>query len=276
MAKALKDYWIAAVLICLGFDAQADSRPPERYTLLSRSNPSHMDVTLDRSQWQWVRNKRELILGTSAPDYPPFDLTLTGRDYEGFTADYVGILGRVLDLPVKVLRFASRDEAILALNQGEIDLLGSANGYEAASSGIALSTPYAVDQPVLVTRTGETRPLNGDLNGLRLSMAYHYLPPDVIAALYPKARLQTFSSFQSAINAVAFNQADVFLGDTISTHYVINKGYLNNVQMANFGKHEANGFSFAVHAANTVLLDSKAFPWKNVSPSPSAGAPAAT
>jgi two-component system sensor histidine kinase EvgS len=255
MAKALKDYWIAAVLICLGLDAQADSRPPERYTLLSRSNPSHMDVTLDRSQWQWVRNKRELILGTSAPDYPPFDLTLTGRDYEGFTADYVGILGRVLDLPVKVLRFASRDEAILALNQGEIDLLGSANGYEAASSGIALSTPYAVDQPVLVTRTGETRPLNGDLNGLRLSMAYHYLPPDVIAALYPKARLQTFSSFQSAINAVAFNQADVFLGDTISTHYVINKGYLNNVQMANFGKHEANGFSFAVHAANTVLLD---------------------
>ncbi|WP_285349982.1 transporter substrate-binding domain-containing protein [Pseudomonas sp. ME-P-057] len=255
MAKALKDYWIAAVLICLGLDAQADSRPPERYTLLSRSNPSHMDVTLDRSQWQWVRNKRELILGTSAPDYPPFDLTLTGRDYEGFTADYVGILGRVLDLPVKVLRFASRDEAILALNQGEIDLLGSANGYEAASSGIALSTPYAVDQPVLVTRTGETRPLNGDLNGLRLSMAYHYLPPDVIAALYPKARLQTFSSFQSAINAVAFNQADVFLGDTISTHYVINKGYLNNVQMANFGKHEANGFSFAVHASNTVLLD---------------------
>jgi two-component system sensor histidine kinase EvgS len=255
MPKGLKDYWIAAVFICLCFDTKADTTAAERYSLLSRSNPAHMDVTLDRAQWQWVRNKRELILGTSAPDYPPFDMTLTGHDYEGFTADYVGILGRALDLPVKVLRFATRDLAMQALSDGEIDLLGSANGYEAASQDIRLSTPYAVDQPVLVTRAGETRPLNGDLNGLRLSMVYHYLPPDEISALYPKARLQTFASFQSAINAVAFNQADVFLGDTISTHYVINKGYLNNIQMANFGKHEANGFSFAVTASNAVLLD---------------------
>jgi len=214
-----------------------------------------MDVALDRTQWQWVRNKRELVLGTSAPDYPPFDMTLTGRDYEGFTADYAGILSRALDLPVRVLRYSSRDEAIDALLSGEVDVLGSANGYEAAGTDIRLSLPYAVDQPVLVTRTGETRSLNDGLDGLRLSMVYHYLPSEQISALYPKARLQTFPSFQSAINAVAFNQADVFLGDAISTHYLISKGYLNNVQMANFGQHEPNGFSFAVKADNTVLLD---------------------
>ena len=255
MSKGIKDYWIAAVLVCLSITPQAQSVAAERYTLLSRSNPAHMDVTLDRTQWQWVRNKRELVLGTSAPDYPPFDMTLTGHDYEGFTADYVGILGRALDLPVRVLRYGSRDLAIQALSNGEIDLLGSANGYEAAAQNITLSLPYAVDQPVLVTRVGESRPLTEGLNALRLSMAYHYLPPEEIAALYPKARLQTFPSFQSAINAVAFNQADVFLGDAISTHYVINKGYLNNVQMANFGKHEANGFSFAVRTGNTALLE---------------------
>jgi len=255
MSKGLKDYCIAAAFACLSLTAQTQAHAAERYTLLSRSNPAHMDVTLDRTQWQWVRNKRELILGTTAPDYPPFDMTLTGHDYEGFTADYAGILGRALELPVKVLRFETRDQAIDALVDGQIDLLGSANGYEAATGRITLSSPYAVDQPVLVTRTGETRSLTDGLNGLRLSMAYHYLPPDDIRALYPKARLELFPSFQSAINAVAFNQADVFLGDAISTHYVISKGYLNNIQMANFGKHEANGFSFAVRADNTALLD---------------------
>ncbi|MFJ3485224.1 transporter substrate-binding domain-containing protein [Pseudomonas sp. NPDC090202] len=246
---------MAALFVCLSVETLADDTTAERYTLLSRSNPAHMDVTLDRTQWQWIRNKRELVLGTSAPDYPPFDLTLTGRDYEGFTADYAGILGRTMDLPVKVLRYESREQAMAALARGDIDLLGSANGYEAPSQDIQLSSPYAVDQPVLVTRLGETRPLTDGLNGLRLSMLYHYLPPDVIGALYPKARLQTFPSFQSAINAVAFNQADVFLGDMISTQYLINKSYLNNVQMANFGKHEPNGFSFAVKAGNTMLLD---------------------
>jgi two-component system sensor histidine kinase EvgS len=255
MSKALRDYWIAAVLVCLSSTVRAESPAAERYNLLSRSNPAHMDVTLDRSQWQWVRNRRELILGTSAPDYPPFDMTLTGHDYEGFTADYAGMLARALDLPIRVLRYETRSQAIDALIRGDIDLLGSANGYEAAAQNLKLSAPYAIDQPVLVTRVGEPRLVTDGLDDLRLSMAYHYLPPDEISALYPKARLQTFPSFQSAINAVAFNQADVFLGDAISTHYVISKGYLNNVQMANFGKHEPNGFSFAMRADNSELLD---------------------
>jgi two-component system sensor histidine kinase EvgS len=254
MSKRFKHCLILTTSLCLGW-ANGSGWAADFYTLLSRSNPGHLEVSLDKTQWQWVRDKRELVLGTSAPDYPPFDMTLTGRDYEGFTADYAGIISKALDLPIKVKRFESRDAAMAALATGEIDLLGSANGYEVVDSTIKLSLPYAVDQPVLVNRIGETRPLNQGLANMRLSMVYHYLPVSVIEALYPDAIVRTYPSFQSAINAVAFNQADVFLGDTISTQYLINKGYLNNVQMANFGKHEATGFSFAVRSDNTELLD---------------------
>jgi two-component system sensor histidine kinase EvgS len=226
----------------------------ENFSLLSRATGGALEVQLDKAQRQWAHNKRELILGTSAPDYPPFDLTISGRDYEGFTADYAGILGQTMGLPVKVQRFPSRQAAIEALEKGEVDLLGTSNGFEAHSADIVLSAPYAVDQPVLVTREGETRSLTDGLDGLRLSMVYHYLPQDEVKALYPKAIITDYPSYQNAINAVAFDQADVFLGDTISTHYMINKGYLNNVRMANFGKHEAHGFSFAVNKNNPDLL----------------------
>lgn len=243
MPTRFKHCLIVAVSICLGAGLAAGLGAAEHYTLLSRSSPAHMSVKLDDVQWEWVRNKRELILGTSAPDYPPFDLTISGQDYEGFTADYAGIISSALHLSIKVRRFESREAAIAALAAGQIDLLGSANGYEAVERDLRLSTPYAVDQPVLVSRVGETRPLNQGLANMRLSMVYHYLPLKEIEALYPKARLMSYPSFQSAINAVAFNQADVFLGDTISTQYLINKGYLNNVQMANFGKHERHAAS---------------------------------
>jgi two-component system sensor histidine kinase EvgS len=254
MPRRLKDYLILMTAgLCLStalFAAQGS----ERYTLLSRSTAGHVEVQLDQSQRQWVDNRTELLLGTSAPDYPPFDLTISGRDYEGFTADYAGILGKVTGLPIKVQRFASRGAAIEALEKGEVDLLGTANGFEAHNAEIVLSTPYAVDQPVLVTREGETRSLTDGLAGLRLSMVYHYLPLEEVKALYPKAIITSYPSYQNAINAVAFDQADVFLGDTISTHYMINKGYLNNIRMANFGKHEAHGFSFAVRKNNPELL----------------------
>lgn len=238
---------------CLGLFASA-GLAAEDYPLFGRSSLSLPGIHLDSAQGEWLKKHESLRLGTSAPDYPPFDLTSSGRDYEGLTADYADILGKTLRLPVKVTRYANRDSAIRALIAGDIDVLGSANNYEASNPDLVLSTPYAIDQPVLVTRNDDTRSLDDGLAGLRLSMVYHYLPTQEVQALYPNATLRTYPSFQSAINAVAFGEADVFLGDAISTSYLISKSLLDNLHMANFGKQEANGFSFAVRADQNALL----------------------
>ncbi|CRM67381.1 Virulence sensor protein BvgS precursor [Pseudomonas sp. 44 R 15] len=256
MPSRIKDYLIIlSASLYFSTAVLADSSiPPQHFTLLSRAGTVQLDTRLDRAQRQWLQYKRELVLGTAAPDYPPFDLTSSGRDYEGLTADYAGLLAKALAIPVKVLRYPSRLSAIEALEAGDIDLLGSSNGFEAANPHLTLSAPYAVDQPVLVTREGETRSLGNGLEGLRLSLVYHYLPLDEVEKLYPKADIRPYPSYQNALNAVAFDQADVFLGDTISTHFMINKGYLKNIRMANFGKHEAYGFSFALRHDNLILL----------------------
>ncbi|MFP3335909.1 two-component system sensor kinase, partial [Pseudomonas sp. SIMBA_064] len=79
--------------------------------------------------------------------------------------------------------------------------------------GLALSHPYAIDQPVLVTREDERRPLDLGLENMRLGMLYHYLPRQEIGSAYPKAQVLAFGSSSQALNAVAFGQADVFIGD---------------------------------------------------------------
>ncbi len=254
MPTRLNKYLSLLTALVLCTCVSAEPARTETLSLLSRSATSGVEVALDNPQRSWLEHKRELRVGTSATDYPPFDMTDSGQDYEGLTADYVGILAKTLDVSIKVERFASRDAAIKALEEGQIDLLGTSNGFEAANRNLLLSAPYAIDQPVLVTREGETRSLSQGLEGLRLSMVYHYLPLDEIKALYPKAIIQSYPSYQNALNAVAFDQADVFLGDTVSTHYMINKGYLKNIKMANFGRHEAQGFSFAVRHDNAQLL----------------------
>ena len=255
MPSRLKDYLIA-LSAGLYLSANVVAMPVDSpdYTLLSRSASESAPVALEQSQRQWLQNRDELILGTSAPDYPPFDMTVSGRDYEGLTADYAGLVSQATGLPIRVKRFPSRDAAIRALVDGQIDLLGTANGYEAGNANLVLSEPYANDLPVLVTREDESRSLTEGLAGLRLSMVYHYLPLHEVKSLYPKALITCYPSYQNAINAVAFDQADVFLGDTISTHYMINKGYLNNVRMANFGKQESQGFSFAMRRDTPQLL----------------------
>lgn len=256
MPRRIKDYLITlSAGLCFSTAVLGNQQTgPEHLTLLSRAGSVQLETHLNKAQRQWLQNKRELVLGTASPDYPPFDLTSSGRDYEGLTADYAGLLARAVGLPIKVLRYPSREAAISALEMGDIDLLGTSNGFEAANPNFTLSEPYAVDQPVLVTREGETRSLQDGLAGMRLALVYHYLPLSEVEKLYPDAIIRAYPSYQNALNAVAFDQADVFLGDTISTHYMINKGYLKNIHMANFGKHEAYGFSFAIPQHQGMLV----------------------
>lgn len=250
MKRYLTCLCIVLALACgKAYAAQADA---EAFTLLTRSTVKPTRPELTEAQRQWLEGKQELVMGASFPDYPPFDITTGGRDYQGLTAEYAGLIGQVLGLPVRVLRFSSRQAAVDALKQGRIDLLGSANGYE-ASAGLALSRPYAIDQPVLVTREDEMRPLDDGLAGMRLSMLYHYLPAREVHDNYPQAELLAFPSSTQALNAVAFGQADVFIGDTISTHYQLNRGHLPLLRMASFGNHEAIGFSFAMRREDTQL-----------------------
>nr|WP_256214660.1 transporter substrate-binding domain-containing protein [Pseudomonas sp. H1h] len=228
--------------------------PAETLRVLGRSTVDNYSVSLDGQDWSWLRSKGVLHLGASAPDYSPFAITSNGTDYEGLTADYVQLLAELLNVRVEVRRYASRAEVLQALKNGEVDLVGTANGFEAADPELALSRAYADDLPTLVTRVGDSSDLPPDLAGKHVAMLYHYLPPETVKAFYPKADVQLYPSTLSAIGAVAFGNVDVYLGDAISANYLISKNYLNNVQLADFSQMEVQNFAFALPRDNEQLL----------------------
>ena len=221
--------------------------------LLGHSQLENASLMLDETDWRWLRERRTLVMGVSAPDYAPFDLSNNNDELEGITADYATLVAQALNVTVEVRRYQTRDEVIEALKQGAVDFVGSANGYEAADPQLVLSRSYANDQPTLVTRIGDTQALSADLAGKRVAMLYHYMQPDAVQQFYPHAQLQLFASTFEAIGAVAFGRADVYLGDAISTRYLINKNHLNNVRVADFSGLEVNPFGFAFTKDNVRL-----------------------
>jgi two-component system sensor histidine kinase EvgS len=228
--------------------------PAANLTLLGRSYMEGATVRLSEADSRWLQQKGRLVLAVSAPDYPPFDISTTGYALEGMTADYTGLLKQLLQVEVEVQRYESRAEAVMALKQGAVDLLGTANSYEAQDPQLRMSRAYAVDQPVLVTRTDSPQALAPALAGKHLAMLYHYLPEQLVQQFYPEAQVKLFPSTLGAVGAVAFGQADVYLGDAISAHYLISKNYLNNVQLADFSSMEPGRFAFAMNRDNRRLL----------------------
>ncbi|WP_411389256.1 transporter substrate-binding domain-containing protein [Pseudomonas sp. MPB23] len=245
----------AIVLIGLLPSAVMALDEPHSLRLLGHSTLEDVTVSLDEADWRWLRERRTLSMGVSAPDYAPFDLSNNQNELEGITADYAALIAQLLNVVIEVRRYDTRDEVIEALKTGAVDFVGSANGYEAVDPQLVLSRSYANDQPALVTRAGDSHALSADLAGKRVAMLYHYMQPDAVQAFYPDAQLLLFASTFEAIGAVAFGQADVYLGDAISARYLINKNHLNNVRMADFSALEVNPFGFAFVKGNVRLLN---------------------
>ena len=245
---------LIGLLLAQGLAVAAAEPQVQTLHLMGRSSVEAYSVVLEPSDRQWLKQHGPLRLGISAPDYGPFDLTVNGQDFEGLTADYAQLLSQLLHVDIEVKRYPSRPQAIEALQLGELDLLSSSNGFEAQYPELVLSLAYADDSPALVTRSSNRQRPPVDLAGLRVAMLDHYLPPQKVKDFYPKATLQLYPSTLTAIGAVAFGQADIYLGDFISASYLIHKNYLNNVQLADFSRLEDNPFSFALRRDNPGLL----------------------
>lgn len=225
----------------------------EDRNLLARAQSASAPLPLEDKDRQWLRDRRALILGGSRPDYPPFDINASQGDYEGLSADYAGLIAEQLGVPVKVLRYPTRAQAIAALHRGEIDLLGTSNAFEAADAKLTLSLPYADDLPVLVSRLGGALLESSDLAGKRLAMVDHYLPLQAVQQLYPKAQIALYHSTLAGVAAVALGQADAYLGDAISSDYVISRSYQGAVKVDHFVKLPAGTFAFALNRDNQRL-----------------------
>nr|ACP17944.1 putative multi-sensor hybrid histidine kinase [Pseudomonas nitroreducens] len=246
---------LGAILLlgCLGA-VGAESPSWSSMNLLARSSDVPVKVHLDEADWQWLRSKRTLVLGVTAPDYAPFDITASGTDLEGVTADYMGVIAEALNVRIEVRRYADRSSAIDALQHGEIDLLSRATHYESNAPGVSLSQPYFINQPVVVGPQGVRLDSGDQLQGKRISVVSDYFSSEEIAKYLPKATIMPFQSVRQALEAVAFGQADLFVGDAFSAQYLISQGYLSNLKSLNFAGFNGAGFSFAVRSSDAPLL----------------------
>lgn len=230
----------------------APSAAAEPLELLSFALPHFQELDLNTDDWRWLRWKRELVLGTAPPDYPPFEMSNNTHDYEGITADYINIISSSLGVRLSVRRYANRAQVLDALNKGEIDLISNRE-LPGIHADVLLSKRYITERPALISRIGEAPPPNENLKGQRLAISQDYIHKDEVYSLYPQAIIQTYSSNESAFSAVAFGQADVLFSDAIAAQYLISKTYSNYIQVIRVGEPGISGFGFAVHKSNSRL-----------------------
>lgn len=244
---------LLAGIISLSLSASLLAADYRSLQLSARVDCNQLQLELSNDDWSWLRQKRVLVLGAALPDFPPYVMTASGTRYEGIVADMVCVIGQALHVEVNVKAFPTRSAAINALKNGEIDILGSSNSFEVTDGDAILSKPYVKDVPAIFRRSDDRRSFSADLSGLRVAVADDYLTSGQLRALYPNAEFVLFPSNELGLAALAFNKVDLYLGDTVSSNYLINVIYFNYVRLHSFVNIQTGGFSFALRKDDQQL-----------------------
>lgn len=234
------------VFFCLSVSAQEIQLFRDN-NLLSRSLVQLSDPDLTTDDWQWLRRKRILVFGIAAPNYPPFDITSSTRDYGGINADYLGIIGYNLNVQIKVRYYEDNAALHKDLLSGEVDLIG--NIATKGDSDLLLSVPYVAASPALVVRTDSSPQQQTKHIAIeRIYSGIHELTERFAGADY-----QISDTPRRALEALSFKKLDAFIGDATVARYLINQGNLNNLRMQLLPQPDIKGFSFGFAPGNERL-----------------------
>ena len=217
------------------------------------SNKENNDLVLDEKDWQWFRDKDVLVVGIVQVYDPPFGLVVGGHRYEGITAEYLALIANLLHIRIEIRHFESMSLLHEALSSGEVDMFASDDNVDAVANGRAVSKIYLPDTPVLVMRSKTERGVATGLEGLRLAVVNGYLSEKSLKNSYPKAEVKFYPNTLAAIEAVAFNKADVFLGDFLRASYLVKNNFQAELELLDFTPLEKRGRVF-VFKQNGPLL----------------------
>lgn len=237
--------WLLLALLCMPLGAPAGNTP----SLYARASVDDLPFPRPRE----FSPHSPLRLGVLRRDNPPYDILGSGQAYEGISADYAGLLAERLQRDMAVQVFVSLESAAQALREGAIDLLASVTEQQAQQAGLRLSRAYAQDPPLLMASAPQDNPRITAQRPFTLVMVEGYRPLDEIRAHYPNARVRLHPSPFSALAALALGQAEVYLGNAVSTRYVHARNPLGSIEEIGPAPLPAQGIGFALPDQDSPL-----------------------
>jgi two-component system sensor histidine kinase EvgS len=203
--------------------------------------------------WEWLRQKRELVLGVVDEEKAPFEIVYRDGSYKGITADVSSLVAQLLGLNLRLLSYPSREAALRALDQHAVDMVGG-EMRPGEGKAVAASTPYITDQVAIFRRATQTRDTPVDLLGMEIAIAAGDGLADQLTARYPDAKFVRFGSADQALGALVLGHVDAYLDGALAAYYSINRSFYGDVKFVRYTD-IATQYQYAVGLGDDRLKD---------------------
>lgn len=234
------------------FNSLSHEDKHQHYHFVNYQNDDTLAIKLSPDEEETLQRYKVLDVGISAPDYPPFDMTVTGDQsfYKGISADYLDIIAKKLNVKINVKHYKSRDMVINAALNGNVDLITTANEYEKIH-GLELTVPYVFDRPSVFRNAKLVDSSNIKL----MSIVNEYLPDAAVHNIFPNRKLIKYASREAAVAAAALGEVDAVIVDLVSANYLINNSFSGKLKLDSHIPLNSLGNSFATSKQNEDLIN---------------------
>ncbi|SFB39616.1 two-component system, NarL family, sensor histidine kinase EvgS [Pseudomonas simiae] len=186
---------------------------------VARQSFNDMKITLSEPERQWLVQKKFLVVGVSEEPLPPYRIFAENQQFEGLMADYMAALQRELGVPIRLRSYATRDAMYAALRDGTIDMVNNVSRLMAKNQQLSLSAPYILTELALFSEAGDLREYSSTDGQTRIAVS-NPMVLELYIKIGGRGRFQHYPSEFQAMASVMTGENDVFLGDTLATHYL--------------------------------------------------------
>lgn len=241
MLKRAMGFWL--VFLFLMLPAQAVINGPITLALASNHLVAPPAIYLGHDDFIWLAQKHSLTVAVYGVESQPLTMnSVTGR-YWGMNADYLALFGKALNISVNVKLYADEQQALAALLAGRVDLVLTTPGrISPQKAPFIASLPLVQGYPTLVTRLAEVmKPFHDNSDKLKIAITRDYPPESFIKQAFPNASVISFADEYQALASVASHQSDYFLGNNLTTSFIIARDFYQTLGMVKFWRAPQSG-----------------------------------
>jgi signal transduction histidine kinase/CheY-like chemotaxis protein/HPt (histidine-containing phosphotransfer) domain-containing protein len=230
-----KDLSVLAAIVNKGVEGLTASdrdRVRQRWITAAASIQSAPKLVIAAESREWLNRHGPVRYGLPAAAWPPFDLFAVSGEHEGVTADYLRLVQQRLGFPLEIVSVATFNDALAALRERRIDVMGSIAYTEARDEFALFSPPYVKSAPVIIARKDEPHIKSiEDLADKTIAIEKGFVSEEILPRRFPGIQLLRFETTSEALSAVSQGKADAYVGGLVSSAYLIDKGYLTNLEV---------------------------------------------
>ncbi len=201
----------------------------------------------------WVAEHPHLRFGA---DYrwPPFDFTDHEGKHTGIAAEYLRLIEERTGLRIEVEGNVWA-QTLQKMRDGGLDGLTCTVETDERKAFLAFSEPYlSVPTAIVVQRQNSHLGSIESLFGKRVSINRGSYLHEWLSRRYPQIELYLSDSNEASLQAVAYGEADAYIGNLAVANYIINHQMLTNLTVSVKLEGMDTAVSLAVAKENTMLL----------------------